>query len=85
MTPPVQSDPVRPPRPWSRPSSAVLASVLIVVLAAIWLPDHFAPIAVGCILFDLLMLAAFVAQLSRWALGVQKLIEQTQADASPHR
>lgn len=76
---------MRPPRPWSRPSSAVLASVLIVVLAAIWLPNYFAPIAVGCILFDLLMLAAFVAQLSRWALGVQKLIEQTQADASPHR
>ena len=62
-----------------------MLSVVIVVVCRLAFPDWLDSVFITCVFYDLALGAAHLAALIRWALAVQKLIEQTQVDGQPHR
>jgi len=70
---------IKPPASPYRPMKQVVLSAVLVVAAYLWLPDWLPGVAFGCVLYDSMLFAAYLALLVRWANGVHTLIEEAQA------
>lgn len=77
-----QTSAIKPPPSVHKPVANVVLSMALVVATYVFLPVWLPYVAFSCLSYDLLVIASYLAVLTRWAKAVHTLIEQTSARES---